>query len=176
MKRQATVTAIDSRKKRDALVAEHIDWARDVAAKVAKKLPTWWHADDLIGAASIALLQAASKYDASTGVPFRAYAILSVRGACFSAARRNEYKERAHAELTDDIADNLSAKDTPGRGSLPAQVWQLPPDQFRTVQLIYSHELTVEQAAERMGISTTKVSQHHRAALEALRGLMGKAA
>jgi RNA polymerase sigma factor (sigma-70 family) len=158
------------------LVEQHIEWARAIAVKVASRLPTWWHADDLVGPASIALLDAATKFDKSRGIPFRAYAIRQVEGACYSAARRNEYRERAHNELTEDIADSQTARPPAGNANLPAQVWQLPPDQFRVVQLVYSHELTVEKAAERMGISPSKASQHHRAALQTLRGLMGKAA
>lgn len=160
-----------SLQKRDALIELHIGWAREVAAKVASKLPTWFHSDDLEGAAAIALLQSAAKYDPSRGIPFRAYAILHVQGACYSAARRNEYRERAHEELPEEAADQ-AADTSVERGELPAAVWQLPPDQFRVIQLCYLHGLTVEAAAERMRISASKASSHHRAALAALRDLM----
>jgi len=159
---------------RDALIEKHIVWARRVAAKVASKLPTWFTADDMTGPAAIALLDAASKYDPGRGVPFRAYAIRSVEGACYSAVRRNEYRERAHGELGEETADvqQVAVRHT----GLPSAVWLLPPDQFRMIELCYLHDLTVEAAALRMGISPSKASQHHRAALEALRGLIGAAA
>lgn len=170
------VVSIDARTRRDALVEQHIEWARNVATKVASRLPTWFTPEDLTGPASIALLDAATKFDPSRKIPFRAYAIRQVEGACYSAARRNEYRERAHHELTDEIAESQTAHQPAGSASLPEQVWQLPPEQFRVVQLVYSHELTVEAAASRMGISPSKASQHHRAALQTLRELMGKAA
>lgn len=141
---------------------------------MAAKLPTWFLADDLIGPASLALLDAASKFDPARGVPFRAFARLSVEGACYSAARRNEYRERAHDELTDDASGPTPQVST-AAGSLPPQVWQLPPDQFRVIQLCYQFDLTVERAAARMHISPSKASQHHRAALANLRGLLRKA-
>jgi RNA polymerase sigma factor (sigma-70 family) len=162
---------------RDALIEQHIGWARDLAAKVAGKLPTWFLPEDLEGAAAIALLESAAKYDASRGIPFRAYAILHVQGACYSAARRNEYRERAHEELPEE-EQALPVSQKSDTAALPPEVWQLPPDQFRIIQLCYLHDLTVEAAAVRMGISASRASQYHRTALAALRGMMtaGKAA
>ena len=167
--------SIDARAKRDALVEQHIEWARSVAVKVASRLPTWFTAEDLTGPASIALLDAATKFDSARGIPFRAFAIRQVEGACYSAARRNEYRERAHGELTEDISDSQTARPAAST-ALPRQVWLLPPEQFRVITLCYEHELTVEKAAERMGISPSKASQYHRAALQALRGIMERKA
>jgi len=139
---------------------------------VAAHLPTWFHADDLMGLAAIALLNAAAKYDAGRGVPFRAYARLAVEGACYSAARRNEYRERAHAELPEEAAREESPKAR--NRALPAAVWDLPPDQYRVIELCYLHDLTVEAAAARMRISPSKASQFHRAALQSLKRALGE--
>lgn len=85
--------------RRNALVIEHLDWAYGIARAALRGLPTWFTLDDLTGPAEIGLIQAAERYDAATGVPFRAYAQQRVYGACISSIRRREYRERAHESL-----------------------------------------------------------------------------
>lgn len=59
---------------RDALITEHVEWARVIARHVARRLPTWFTDDNLTGPAEIALTEAATKYDPSRGVPVRLFA------------------------------------------------------------------------------------------------------
>lgn len=142
---------------------------------MASRLPTWWHADDLTGPASLALLSCASKFDASRRIPFRAFARLAVEGACYSAARRSEYRERGHAELSEDDAILVECAG-PETGQLPAVVWDLPPEQCRVVSLIYQYDLTLDRAASRMGVTPSRASEYHRRALDNLRGLLARPA
>jgi predicted transcriptional regulator len=100
---------------RDALIAEHIDWARRLAEREARKLPRQFTADDLTGPAEAALLDAAAEYDPSRGVPFRAYAVRLIRWRCLDAVRRKEYFERT--------LSSLSAVQTVDESELPAFGW-----------------------------------------------------
>lgn len=169
---------------RDRLIEQHIVWARRIAAKVAGSLPTWFTVDDLIGPAELALVETAAEYDPSRGIPFRAYAIRRIEGACLDSARRNEYRERAHGELTEEIQVIAETEpETPFSrapylpnlkpGLVWEYAWRLPIEQFRVIYLVYDHDLTVEQAAERMSISPSRASQHHTAALRKLKEMIG---
>lgn len=155
-----------SNQKRDALVEQHVEWARDVAAKVAAKLPTWWTADDLVGPAFLALLEACTRFESERGIPFRAYAIRRVEGACYSAARRNAYRERAHAELPAELP-GMAAE--PREAQLFDRLAELPILEERVMRLCYQDDLTLAEAAERMAISPAQASQLRRAALKKLK-------
>jgi RNA polymerase sigma factor (sigma-70 family) len=136
-------------------------------------LPTWFVADDLMGPAEIALCQAAAKYDATRGIDFRTYAYKRIYGACFSSARRNEYRERAHHTLTDSHVDGGLSPERQSELSAMAGVWeyvcQLPRPHGRVVRSIYEHGLTGAEAAVQLGVSEAWVCRLHREGLEMLR-------
>ena len=48
---------------RDRMIAEHIDVARRIALRVARRVPDWLSVDDLIAAAMLGLAEAADRYD-----------------------------------------------------------------------------------------------------------------
>lgn len=178
-------------KRRDALVLEHLDWARGIAAAVAHKLPSWFTADDLTGPAEIGLIQAAERYQASTGVPFRAYARTRVYGACVDSARRREYKERGHQSLDEAVV----GEDGPREVSLAEQirdpgpspeqkasdsemeaVWdqvrKLPKQYRLLIERVYADGRTLVELAERSGLGESRLSQIHRKALGMLREMV----
>lgn len=160
------------------LVLEHLDWARSIAAAVARKLPTWFCEDDLIGPAEIGLVQAAERYDAGSGVPFRAYARQRVYGACMDSVRRREYRERGHASL-ESIAGTVACHDEQQSPERLAQnieqmavwehVWRLPPVHRAVIQRAYGDGLTLLEIASVSSVSEARVSAIHREALDMLR-------
>lgn len=82
---------------RNKLIELHVHWARGVAMKVSRTLPTWFCYEDLCGPAHVALVEEAELFFRTpSSVPFRAFAYKRVHGACIDAVRRKEYRERAH--------------------------------------------------------------------------------
>jgi RNA polymerase sigma factor FliA len=79
---------------RDQLIAEHIDMARRIALKVARRLPHWVTRDDLIAAAMIGLTEAADRFDAERGEPFVGFAAKRIRGAVLDELRRGDLMSR----------------------------------------------------------------------------------
>ena len=57
---------------RDALVLAHADLVRSIAYRVGQRLPAHVDRGDLVGVGMIGLLEAATRYRPSTGVPFEA--------------------------------------------------------------------------------------------------------
>lgn len=79
---------------RDRLIAEHVDMARRIALRLARRLPPWLREEDLVGAAMIGLTEAADRYDPSRGEPFVGFAEKRVRGAVLDELRRGDLLPR----------------------------------------------------------------------------------
>jgi RNA polymerase sigma factor FliA len=79
---------------RDRLVAEHVDMARRIALRVARRVPEWMSQDDLIAAAMVGLAEAAVRYDAARGEPFVAFAEKRIRGAVLDELRKGDLMPR----------------------------------------------------------------------------------
>jgi RNA polymerase sigma factor (sigma-70 family) len=162
--------------RRNELVVEHLPWAHDQARKVVRRLPTWFALEDLMAAAEIALIGLADKYVSYQSVPFRAFAIQRLRGACYDAIRRREYQERSHSELKDTHVDQ---SDSPERlaelaemRSIWAQVYRLPERHGTVIRLMYGEQMTNQEVARQIHLSESRVSQMRGEALEMLRAMV----
>lgn len=172
-----------TRKKRDTLAVEHLEWARGIARHVATLLPTWFSADDLIGPVEIALVKLAEQYDPGRGIPFRAFAQRRIYGACFDSVRRKEYIERGHQTLdeshriVDQQADNPEERVIEGQY---VRIWywvqQLPPCHALVIFAVYGGGMTLEQLATKVDVGASQLSRIHRQALDMLRADLEKAA
>jgi RNA polymerase sigma factor for flagellar operon FliA len=71
-----------------------------IAGQISRSIGSCVDYDDLLGSGREGLFEAARKFDASRGVPFRAYASLRVRGAMFDSIRKQAHlPRRAHERL-----------------------------------------------------------------------------
>jgi RNA polymerase sigma factor FliA len=75
-------------------VREHQDFVRKIAAHARAELSLTCELEDLIGFGFQGLLEARTRFDASLGVPFRAYAHYRVRGAVLDGVRKMGYLPR----------------------------------------------------------------------------------
>lgn len=104
--------ALDPAQRRNALVCEHLEWARRVARSVFLRLripAVDWA--DYVQAATVGLIEAADRYDPRYGVPFRAFAVQRVRGEVFNSLRtflRSAGHSAAHDVLS-ERADSLDS-------------------------------------------------------------------
>lgn len=87
--------APDPNAERDRLIVEHYAMVRAVARKTAQRLPSHVDVDELVSIGVLGLIDAVSRFDASRGVPFRAYAEIRVRGAILDGVRGDDWAPRA---------------------------------------------------------------------------------
>jgi RNA polymerase sigma factor FliA len=86
-----TVTTSDV----ESLVREHLGLVGHLAREAAARLPRHLDADDLIGAGSLALVQAARAFDPALGVPFARFASTRIRGAMIDHMRQRDWATRS---------------------------------------------------------------------------------
>ena len=65
---------------RDRLVMEHVPLVKTLAQRLAQRLPSQVEMNDLISVGVLGLIDAATRYRPSTGVPFDAFARRRVNG------------------------------------------------------------------------------------------------
>jgi RNA polymerase sigma factor for flagellar operon FliA len=92
---------------RDLLIAEHVDMARRIAGRVARRVPDWIQADDLVSAALIGLTEAAERFDAAQGMPFVAFAERRIRGAVLDELRRGDPMPRRKRQAARKVGQTL---------------------------------------------------------------------
>lgn len=118
---------------RDRLIAEHIDMARRIALKAARRLPERMTHDDIVAAAMVGLTEAADRFDATRGEPFVAFAEKRIRGAVLDELRRGDLLPR-RARTTANRMGHVIAK-------LEQKLGRRPED---------------EEVAEAMGVTVEK--------------------
>jgi len=79
---------------RTELINSHLSMARQIAQRIARRLPTSVNRDDVESAALLGLTEAACRYDDSREEPFMAFAAKRVRGAILDHLRRNDLLTR----------------------------------------------------------------------------------
>ena len=77
------------------LIDSQAPMVRRIALHLADRLDRLVDVDDLIQSGFIGLMEAAQRYDPSTGVPFDAFALTRVRGAMVDELRRNDWCPRS---------------------------------------------------------------------------------
>ena len=91
----------------------HLDLVHRVARRIARTLPAHVAYDDLVGAGTVGLLEAAARFDPSKG-QFAAFAEFRIKGAIMDELRRHDPMgrnarlrrkrlDRAHARLTGEL-------------------------------------------------------------------------
>lgn len=88
-----------STQERDRLIADHIEVARRISMRMARKCPAWISSDDLVAAAMLGLSEAAERYDQSREEPFLAFAEKRIRGAVLDELRRGDIMPRRVRQL-----------------------------------------------------------------------------
>jgi RNA polymerase sigma factor FliA len=78
----------------DELIETHVHLVDHVVHQLAARFPRHVDRDELHGAGAAGLVDAAHRYDASTGVPFARYASIRIRGAILDATRTRDWATR----------------------------------------------------------------------------------
>lgn len=143
-------------------MATHLPLARYAVNAVAARvqLPGHVNRDDLLSGAQVALVEAAHRFDASTGVPFAAYARTRLQGAVFDELRGMDWATRtvraearrleaAFDALTYELGQNPSQEQVAKRlGVAESEVASLQADIHRAVVVsIDEHDQTSQTLA-----------------------------
>lgn len=102
---QAQTTPIDER---DRLVMAHVGLVKAMAHRLAQRLPSQVEMTDLIGVGVLGLIDAASRYRPSMGVPFDAFARRRVQGAMLDALRDLDWAPRSLRRLRRDLDSTIA--------------------------------------------------------------------
>lgn len=105
---------------RDRLVMEHVTLVRVLAQRLAQRLPSQVEMGDLISVGVLGLIDAATRYQPSLGVPFEAFARRRVRGAMLDSLRELDWAPRSLRRLRRDL-DGTIARLRHELGSEPAE-------------------------------------------------------
>lgn len=95
-------------KERDALIASHLDVARRIAARIARRCPAFIAREDLHAAAMLGLTEAAERYDSSREEPFLGFAEKRIRGAILDELRRGDIMPRRTRQLARKIGHMIA--------------------------------------------------------------------
>src|SRR6266850_1050014 len=95
---------------REALIRAHTGLARNLALRLAGRVPASVDLDDLIGAGVLGLIDAVDRFDASRSIPFEAYARTRIQGAILDALRAEDHlsrRDRRRSREADRAEDSL---------------------------------------------------------------------
>jgi RNA polymerase sigma factor FliA len=170
-----------------ALVREHVGYVRALAARHFAAYASRVEYDDLVAAGYVGLCTAARSFKDDRGARFATYAHYRIHGAILDGVRRlraqsgkdtivvsapeaPEAMERAlarSAPLPEAVDDELGRRRDCGR--LKDALARLPKDARRLLELHYYDDLSLQQAARKLGISKSWASRLHARALRELR-------
>ena len=88
---------------RDRLVMEHVGLVKTLAQRLAQRLPSQVEVSDLVSVGVLGLIDAATRYKASLGVPFDAFARRRVQGAMLDSLRDLDWAPRSLRRLRRDV-------------------------------------------------------------------------
>ncbi|MEZ5316933.1 MAG: RNA polymerase sigma factor FliA [Vicinamibacterales bacterium] len=94
--------AVD-RAERDALVLAHVDLVKAMASRLGRRLPAQVEVPDLVSVGVLGLIDAATRYQPSLGVPFEAFARRRINGAMLDALRGLDWVPRSVRRLQRDV-------------------------------------------------------------------------
>jgi len=101
-------TRVEGWTDRDALVLQHVCLVKALAQRLAQRLPAQVELTDLVSVGVLGLIDAATRYKASTGVPFDAFARRRVQGAMLDALRDLDWAPRSLRKRRRDLDAALS--------------------------------------------------------------------
>jgi RNA polymerase sigma factor for flagellar operon FliA len=109
---------------RDALVAQHTEYAKSLVLDVSRNFPTFVRREDLMSVGIQGLVEAATRFDATKGVHFKTFAYYRVRGAVIDFIRKSAQNDpynrsrASSAAAVDDLVQTQHAD--PKRSADPA--------------------------------------------------------
>src|SRR5438128_5613895 len=87
---------------RNELVLKHIGLVKSLASRLARRIPAQVEVEELVGVGLVGLIDAASRFEPSLGVPFDAFARRRIHGSMLDALRGLDWAPRAVRKMRRD--------------------------------------------------------------------------
>ncbi len=94
---------------RDRLIAEHVEIARRISLRMARRCPDWISREDLVAAGMLGLTEAAERYDDTRNEPFLSFAEKRIRGAVLDELRRGDIMPRRVRQMARKIGATIQS-------------------------------------------------------------------
>jgi len=169
---------------------------RQIAASVARRLPTHVDRDELVSLGALGWAEARVRFDASRGVPFAGFAAMRIRGAildglraCDTLSRGERKRAKADSEPTaqrivsdESEVDAAVAADADAseilqneelRGELRTALAELPARERYIVQRHFFDDVPMRALGVELGVTESRISQIVTATIGKLRGSFG---
>ena len=165
---------------RDRLISEHVEIARRISLRMARRCPDWIAREDLVAAGLLGLTEAAERYDETRNEPFLSFAEKRIRGAVLDELRRGDIMPRRVRQLARKIGATIQQLERE-HGEAPtdervANALGVPLEEYRAnlEQLVHVTVGALEVGDDSMLPTGEESSPESQAArLEALRRVRG---
>lgn len=158
--REATPQALIAR---DELIVAHIDMARRIAGRVARRLPKNLGIDEIIGAAMLGLAEAADRFDPSLNETFEAFATPRIRGAVIDELRRGDPLPRRKRTMARKLQQTIARLEQklghPASDEEIAAELNIPVEEYRDELEGLTHVGLVELDEGAVGAGTSMVTE-----------------
>ena len=149
---------------RDRLVMEHVGLVRALAGRLAHRVPSQVEVSELISVGVLGLIDAASRFKPSLGVPFDAFARRRINGAMLDALRDLDWAPRSVrrlgrtmdgtvARLRHELGREPQEKEIAGALNVNDAEYGRMLDQLKTAELA-----TIRQATSEDGTNSLEVA------------------
>ncbi|MCA9771560.1 MAG: FliA/WhiG family RNA polymerase sigma factor [Myxococcales bacterium] len=92
---ESTATGEELKGTRDEILIEFAPVVKQIASRMALRLPPNVEVDDLVSAGTLGLIDALDKFDAKRGISFRAYSEFRIRGSMLDELRSQDWISRS---------------------------------------------------------------------------------
>lgn len=149
---------------RDRLVMEHVGLVRALAGRLAHRVPSQVEVSELISVGVLGLIDAASRFKPTLGVPFDAFARRRIHGAMLDALRDLDWAPRSVrkmgrtmdgtvARLRHELGREPEEKEIAGALNVSESEYGKILDQLKTAELA-----TIRQSTNEDGTSSLEVA------------------
>ncbi|MCB9556756.1 MAG: sigma-70 family RNA polymerase sigma factor [Deltaproteobacteria bacterium] len=174
-----------SKAERDALIADHTDYARSLAIKLKREIGADLELAELVSHGTQGLVEAASRYDPSRGAAFTTFAYYRIRGAIFDGLRKSGWLSRAeygrYQQRANALLENRQERDDSRHSETTEQAVAGVNDALEQLATIFVVSLEAEQEHREVADADAPAPddladarQKHRAVRQALAALPEK--
>ena len=149
---------------RDRLVMEHVGLVRALAGRLAHRVPSQVEVSELISVGVLGLIDAASRFKPSLGVPFDAFARRRIHGAMLDALRDLDWAPRSVrklgrtmdgtvARLRHELGREPQEKEIAGALNVSDVEYGRILDQLKTAELATIRQATTEDGSNSLEVA-----------------------
>ena len=120
---------------RETLASEHATLVKQIAGRIASRLPGHYELEDLWSAGIIGLLTAIDNFDETKGIPFDRYARIRIEGAVLDSLRQTDHLPRTRRQKAKKLeATRQMIEKELGRPALDEEVAEASGETVQTIQ------------------------------------------